>query len=94
MTAALDLLLICLIEVSLHNKLKVTLWYVQAWKCVNVCVCVRVCGVYVCAHQDFSLPIERLLHSILGTQTNPTPLQRFITPKQKAPPVTSQAHLL
>lgn len=62
--------------------------------CECVCVCVRVCGVYVCAHQDFSLPIERLLHSILGTQTNPTPLQRFITPKQKAPPVTSQAHLL
>lgn len=26
-TAALDSLLICLIEVSLHSKLKVTLWY-------------------------------------------------------------------
>lgn len=70
-TAALDLLLICLIEVSLHSKLKVTLWYVQAWVCE--CVCARLVSVY---------PLSVDCTDILSIQTNPTSPQCFITLKQ------------
>lgn len=35
-TGALDSLLICLIEVSLRSKLKVTLWYAQALERASV----------------------------------------------------------